>query len=80
MEPSPLWRYLNTFYNISTMWSTGEHIYQTLLTYHVDHNFSVGYCEALSLVVPKYVALYFLLVGLNSTIYGFIKKHNFFFT
>lgn len=79
MEFSFLWRYLNIFYNIFIMWFIGEYIYQILFIYYVDYNFFVGYCEVFFLVVLKYVVLYFLLVGLNFIIYGFIKKYNFFF-
>lgn len=83
MKPNPLWLYLHTFYNISTMWPTptyGWTLLPALTTSQINHFFSVGFYEVLSLVVPKYVALHFPLVGMNSTTYDFIKKCNSFFT
>lgn len=47
-----------------------------LTTSQIDQFFfPVGFYKILSPVVPKYVALTFPVVGLNSTTYDFIKKY-----
>lgn len=68
MKPNPLWLYLHTFYNISTLWPTPTYewaLIPAITASQTNPLFSGGFYEVFS-SCSKYVALHFPLVGMNS--------------